>query len=60
MLKLQENNPELTERKRHTMKPPQLMRLGTKKTLWVNFQEICGMMRRSPEHVLQFTLAGNT
>ncbi|CAI5736615.1 unnamed protein product [Hyaloperonospora brassicae] len=55
--KLHENNPELTDRKRHTMKPPQLMRVGTKKTLWVNFQEICQMMHRSPEHVLQFTLA---
>ncbi|KAL3663243.1 hypothetical protein V7S43_011652 [Phytophthora oleae] len=57
MAKLHENNPELTDRKRHTMKPPQLMRVGTKKTLWVNFQEICQMMHRSPEHVLQFTLA---
>ncbi|CEG40344.1 eukaryotic translation initiation factor 2 subunit beta [Plasmopara halstedii] len=57
MAKLHENNPELTDRKRHTMKPPQLMRVGTKKTLWVNFQEICQMMHRSPDHVLQFTLA---
>ncbi|KDO28794.1 hypothetical protein SPRG_20001 [Saprolegnia parasitica CBS 223.65] len=39
------------------MKPPQLMRVGTKKTLWVNFQEICKMMHRNPEHVLQFTLS---
>jgi translation initiation factor 2 subunit 2 len=57
LAKLHENNPELTDRKRTTMKPPQLMRVGTKKTLWVNFQEICQMMHRSPEHVLQFTLA---
>ncbi|KAJ0407616.1 hypothetical protein ATCC90586_006259 [Pythium insidiosum] len=57
MAKLHENNPELSDRKRHTMKPPQLMRVGTKKTLWVNFQEICQMMHRNPEHVLQFTLA---
>jgi len=57
MEKLHANNPELSERRRHTMKPPQLMRVGTKKTLWVNFQEICNMMNRNPEHVLQFTLA---
>ncbi|GLE02181.1 hypothetical protein PINS_up011019 [Pythium insidiosum] len=57
MAKLHENNPELSDRKRHSMKPPQLMRVGTKKTLWVNFQEICQMMHRNPEHVLQFTLA---
>ncbi|CCI50285.1 unnamed protein product [Albugo candida] len=56
MTKLHENNPELSDRKRHTMKPPQLMRVGTKKTLWVNFQEICQMMHRNPDHVLQFTL----
>ena len=54
---LQANNPELSEKRRHTMKPPQLMRVGTKKTLWVNFQEICKMMRRNPEHVFQFFMA---
>jgi translation initiation factor 2 subunit 2 len=31
--------------------------VGTKKTLWVNFQEICKMMRRSSEHVYQFMMA---
>lgn len=54
---LHQNNPELTEKRRHTMKPPQLMRVGTKKTLWVNFQEICKMMRRNHEHVFQFMMA---
>jgi translation initiation factor 2 subunit 2 len=84
---LHQNNPELTEKRRYTMKPPQLMRgtdnrfllfweiypqniintnkllpvfgslVGTKKTLWVNFQEICKMMRRNPEHVFQFMMA---
>jgi translation initiation factor 2 subunit 2 len=51
------NNPELTDKKRFTMKPPQLMRVGTKKTLWVNFQEICSMMRRNADHVFQFMMA---
>jgi len=54
---LHQNNPELTEKRRYTMKPPQLMRVGTKKTLWVNFQEICNMMHRTPEHVFQFMMA---
>ena len=31
--------------------------VGTKKTLWTNFQEICSMMRRSPDHVFQFMMA---
>lgn len=52
-----QNNPELTDKKRFTMKPPQLMRVGTKKTLWVNFQEICSMMRRNADHVFQFMMA---
>ena len=33
------------------------MIVGTKKTLWVNYQEICSMMRRNPDHVFQFMMA---
>lgn len=54
---LHAQNPNLIEKKRRTMKPPQLTRVGTKKTLWVNFQEICTMMQRSPQHVFQFFMA---
>jgi len=54
---LHEHNPDLVEKKRRNMKPPQLTRVGTKKTLWVNFQEICTMMQRNPEHVFQFFMA---
>ena len=54
---LHAHNPDLMEKKRRNMKPPQLTRVGTKKTLWVNFQEICTMMQRPPEHVFQFFMA---
>ena len=54
---IHQNNPELADRKRFTMKPPQLMRVGTKKTLWANFPEICTMMRRNSDHVFQFMMA---
>jgi len=54
---LHAQNPDLIEKKRRNMKPPQLTRMGTKKTLWVNFQETCSMMQRSPEHVFQFFMA---
>jgi len=54
---LHSKNPDLMEKKRRNMKPPQLTRVGTKKTLWVNFQEICTMMQRSAEHVFQFFMA---
>lgn len=52
---LTSNNPE--EKKRRTMQPPKLNKLGTKKTLWINFQEICTILQRPPEHVVQFFMA---
>eukprot|EP00744_Colponema_vietnamica_P001473 GILI01002442.1.p2 GENE.GILI01002442.1~~GILI01002442.1.p2 ORF type:complete len:249 (+),score=78.60 GILI01002442.1:67-747(+) len=54
---LRSNNPALAEKKKYVMKPPQVTRLGTKKSVWVNFQEICNLMHRNPEHVYQFILA---
>lgn len=54
---LHSNNPDLIDKKRRNVKPPQLTRVGTKKTLWVNFQEICTTMGRNPEHVFQFFMA---
>lgn len=54
---LQVNNPDLVEKKRTRIKPPQLQLLSSKKTLWVNFQEICSMMQRDPQHVYQFFMA---
>jgi translation initiation factor 2 subunit 2 len=49
------NNPH--EKERRTMHPPKLSKLGTKKTLWVNFQEICTILQRPPGHVSQFFMA---
>jgi translation initiation factor 2 subunit 2 len=54
---LQTNNPALVEKKKRNIKPPQLQLLSSKKTLWVNFQEICTMMQRSPDHVYAFFMA---
>jgi translation initiation factor 2 subunit 2 len=51
------NNPDFFQRAKITIKPPQLMRVGTKKTLWTNFQDICNTMRRSGDHVFQFMMA---
>merc|ERR1711959_717195 len=39
------------------LKPPQVVRVGSKMVGWVNFQEICDMMKRPTEHVTQFVLA---
>jgi len=54
---LQANNPDLVEKKRRNIKPPQLTFLSSKKTLWVNYQEICLMMNRAPDHVYAFFMA---
>jgi translation initiation factor 2 subunit 2 len=52
------NNPELAgDRKRFVMKPPQVVRDGAKKVVFVNFPEICKAMRRQGEHVFNFMLA---
>lgn len=63
---LRANNPDLTGEKRRTLlKPPQVAREGTKKTVFTNFAELCRAMNRAPDHVQSFLLAelgtsGNT
>ncbi|KAH3765444.1 eukaryotic translation initiation factor 2 subunit beta [Pelomyxa schiedti] len=55
---MQRNNPEFANRQRKfIMKPPQVCKEGTKKTVWMNFAEICQIMHRPPEHVLQYVFA---
>ncbi|KAL2559769.1 Eukaryotic translation initiation factor 2 subunit beta [Forsythia ovata] len=49
---LYENNPELAgDRHRTVMRPPQVLREGTKKTVFENLMDLCKMMHREPEHV---------
>lgn len=55
---LRERNPELTgERRRTVLKPPQVAREGTKKTVFTNFMDLCKAMNRQQEHVSMFLLA---
>lgn len=55
---LRENNPDLAGEKHKTiLKPPQVLREGTKKTVFVNFTELSKAMHRAPEHVITFLLA---
>ncbi|XP_067929372.1 eukaryotic translation initiation factor 2 subunit 2-like [Watersipora subatra] len=56
---MKERNPdmELGQRKMFVMKPPQLARVGTKKTAFTNFADICKLLKRPPKHLLQFLLA---
>ncbi|XP_022083915.1 eukaryotic translation initiation factor 2 subunit 2-like [Acanthaster planci] len=52
-------NPDMVtgEKKRFIMRPPQVVRVGTKKTSFVNFTDICKMLHRPTEHLLAFLLA---
>ncbi|KAJ3161903.1 hypothetical protein HDU88_007134 [Geranomyces variabilis] len=55
---LRQNNPELGgDRKRYTIAPPQVMRDGTKKSVFANVVDICKRMHRQPDHVIQFLFA---
>jgi translation initiation factor 2 subunit 2 len=51
------NNAKSTEKTRIMLKPPQLTKLGTRKTVWNNFQETCTVLRRTPDHVRSFIVA---
>ncbi|KAL5738942.1 hypothetical protein ACOSQ2_028122 [Xanthoceras sorbifolium] len=44
---IRENNPELAGERRSTvMRPPQVLREGTKKTVFVNFMGLCKTMHK--------------
>ena len=55
---LNEHNPELGGQATKTiLKPPQVLREGTKKTVFANFADLCRMMNRSTDHVLTYLMA---
>ncbi|GJQ12165.1 hypothetical protein GpartN1_g3956.t1 [Galdieria partita] len=41
-------------RKRFTLRPPQIAREGSKKTVFMNFGDICKSIHRQPEHLLAY------
>eukprot|EP01023_Acetabularia_acetabulum_P000557 TRINITY_DN1022_c0_g2_i1.p1 TRINITY_DN1022_c0_g2~~TRINITY_DN1022_c0_g2_i1.p1 ORF type:complete len:277 (+),score=73.79 TRINITY_DN1022_c0_g2_i1:273-1103(+) len=54
---LKELNPSLSDRKRTILKPPQIAREGTKKTVFSNFMDMAKALNRSPEHLMNYLLA---
>ena len=56
-VQLTENNPELLGREKKRLKPPQVSRVGTTRTAWTNFKDICAGLKRAPDHILSFFLA---
>jgi translation initiation factor 2 subunit 2 len=51
---ISEKNPELLGAKKFTMIPPQVAREGSKKTVFVNFKDMCKKMHRTMEHVMSY------
>ncbi|KAK6321829.1 eukaryotic translation initiation factor 2 subunit 2 [Coregonus clupeaformis] len=56
---MREKNPDMVagEKRKFVMKPPQVVRVGTKKSSFVNFTDICKLLHRQPKHLLAFLLA---
>jgi translation initiation factor 2 subunit 2 len=56
---MRDKNPEMVggDRKKFVMRPPQVVRVGSKKTAFANFNEIAKMLHRQPKHLLMFLFA---
>jgi len=56
---IKEKNPDIIagEKRRLIMRPPQVLRVGTKKSSFANFIDICKSLHRQPKHMQAFLLA---
>jgi len=56
---MREKNPDMVtgEKRKFMMRPPQVMKAGSKKTAFANFADICKLLKRQPKHLLAFLLA---
>ncbi|OQR80015.1 eukaryotic translation initiation factor 2 subunit 2-like [Tropilaelaps mercedesae] len=56
---MREKNPDMVagDKRKLVMKPPQVIRVGTKKTSFANFLEITRTLRRAPKHLQAFLMA---
>lgn len=56
---MKDKNPDMIagKKQKFVMRPPQVVRIGTKKTSFANFTEICKTLHRQPKHLLDFLLA---
>lgn len=56
---MRDKNPDMVDGrgKKFIMRPPQVVRVGAKKTAFANFTEIAKIMHRQPKHLLAFLFA---
>jgi translation initiation factor 2 subunit 2 len=50
-------NPTIQKRKRYSIQPVQIKRVGTRRTMWINLKQISESMNRDLNHVSQFILS---
>jgi len=51
---LYEKNEKLVKRENYKLPPPQIHLIGSKKTGWGNFDQICKLLARKADDVKQF------
>ncbi|XP_026462301.1 eukaryotic translation initiation factor 2 subunit 2-like isoform X2 [Ctenocephalides felis] len=56
---MHDKNPDMVagKKQKFVMRPPQVVKIGTKKTSFANFTDICRTLHRQPKHLLDFLLA---
>ncbi|CAB4010818.1 eukaryotic translation initiation factor 2 subunit 2 [Paramuricea clavata] len=56
---MEAKNPNVVagEKRKFIMRPPQVFKIGTKKTSFANFGDICKILHRQPKHLLAYLLA---
>jgi translation initiation factor 2 subunit 2 len=51
---LREKNPDLVSRKKYVMPVLEVLKLGTRKIMFANFNQVVSIMNRNPEHVKSY------
>lgn len=51
------HNPQMTEKTKISIPFPQVARVSSTRTGWLNFLEVCNALNRSTEHIFQFFLS---
>ncbi|KAJ1564057.1 hypothetical protein HK405_015958, partial [Cladochytrium tenue] len=52
---IRQQNPDISgEKSKYRLNPPQVLREGSKKTVFANVVELAKKMRREPDHVIQY------
>jgi translation initiation factor 2 subunit 2 len=51
---IKSNNPNLGDKEKVSIPAPQMFKVGTKRTAWVNFSEVCNSLKRPTEHLYNY------